>query len=305
MRIAISLVILSVMLLGYLTQVAPFSSNEIVEPYPSQQSISAVLTDPTDLIEVKIDGAQPGALQGSDWLSLEIRDLFDYFISFYEDGESAMWERFTNYCAPRQYCPALHNLFFRYVEYKVQLQSLDSDIALTAEDHIDRMARAEDLQRELFSLKEKNILFQAQSKWDHHAMQRLKIRQDETLNEADKSALLAVHFEQLPEQLKEAVQPSVQLQKVVNYTAINEQLDYNELAAEFGPEAAQRLIDLEEAQRDWKQRVSNYQSVVEQLTADVDDVSGEEVIGYIKNKYFNLTEQKRLKVFLANPSLMQ
>lgn len=158
---------------------------------------------------VDIDGHMPLAAANSNnedvWQTENLRALVNFYVAYYEQGEQKMWQEFTQYCQPLTYCLDLTGLFKRYLEYKTQLQELDTEPLELASEFEDRLDELDLLRYKLFSSFEISLLFNNQETWDRYAIKRLRIIQDASLNRQQKAQLINQQFEHLPEQMKQAV----------------------------------------------------------------------------------------------------
>jgi lipase chaperone LimK len=265
-------------------------------------------------VAIDIDGHVPNTADNSDnedvWQTEELRALLDFYVAYYEEGEQKMWQEFNQYCHPLTYCSELTELFERYLEYKTQLQNLDTERLDLASDFEDRLDELDMLRSELFSLLEISLLFDNEEVWDRHAIERLRINQNASLSKLQKAQQVKQQLEQLPDDMKRAVAPTQQLRKInqiVSSTALNSSHEYNQLAAEFGDDAAQRLVAVNQSQNTWLNKIQLFQ----QRNGDLKHQFGQNPTDYsqaitqLKQQMFEANEQKRLQVYLANPKLLK
>jgi lipase chaperone LimK len=263
-------------------------------------------------VAVDIDGHVPATADNPNnkdaWQTEELRALLDFYVAYYEEGEQKMWQEFNQYCHPLTYCFELTNLFKRYLEYKTQLQDLDTERLELASEFEDRLDKLDWLRYKLFSSLEISLLFDNEEVWDRHAINRLRINQDASLNKQQKAQLISQQLEQLPEHMQQAVVPTQQLRKVnqiIRRTALSSSDEYNQLAAEFGDDAAQRLVAVNQSQNTWMHKIQLFQqrnSVLKQQF-DQDSTDYRRAVTQLKQQMFEANEQKRLQVYLANPQL--
>jgi lipase chaperone LimK len=265
-------------------------------------------------MSVDIDGHQQissAHLNVKDnWQNENLRALFDFYIAYYEQGEQKMWLEFNQYCHALIYCVELTELFQRYVVYKTQLQNLDTEQLNLASEFANRLDKINLLRHALFSAHEIGLLFEKEQAWDRHAIERLRINQDTSLSRQQKTQLIKQQLEQLPEHMKAAVLPTQALRKIhqiVTSTTLNSSDEYNQLAAEFGDDAAQRLVAVNQSQQNWLNKVQLFQQrsddFKQQFSEDTTDYS--RAVTQLKQYMFEANEQKRLKVHLDNPKLIE
>ena len=281
--------------------VSSVNSSKIEQPY-------------TMSVAIDIDGHVPNTADNSDnedvWQTEELRALLDFYVAYYEEGEQKMWQEFNQYCHPLTYCSELTELFERYLEYKTQLQNLDTERLDLASDFEDRLDELGMLRSELFSLLEISLLFDNEEVWDRHAIERLRINQNASLSKLQKAQQVKQQLEQLPDDMKQAVAPTQQLRKInqiVSSTALNSSHEYNQLAAEFGDDAAQRLVAVNQSQNTWLNKIQLFQQRSGNLKHQFDQNPADysQAITLLKQQMFKANEQKRLQVYLANPKLLK
>lgn len=270
---------------------------------PNAPLVDSSVTSPK-LPSIDID-ASSMAHDETDWLNEELRTLFDYFVSFYEESDTVMWMQFNEHCKALSYCNELRDLFSRYIDYKMQLHEFDS----YHESNLDTIRRRLDqisaLQLQLFSEAERQALFEPLQQWDEYALQRMAINRDETLNDQQKAELLAHHISQLPDGMRQAVTPTQTLRKITALMADESSLgshQFNELAAEVGQPAAERLIKVKQARQAWQQRVNQYRDDLKTLKLEyADDATRfNQLKKELTEGRFSSNEQKRLRVLLKH-----
>jgi lipase chaperone LimK len=286
---------------------------------PNVNSVSSVNSSKiertyTTSFAIDIDGHVPNTADNSDnedvWQTEELRALLDFYVAYYEEGEQKMWQEFNQYCHSLTYCSELTELFKRYLDYKTQLQNLDTERLELASDFEDRLDELDMLRSELFSLLEISLLFDDEEVWDRHAIERLRINQNASLSKLQKAQQVKQQLEHLPEHMKQAVVPTQQLRKInqiVSSTALNSSDEYNQLAAEFGDDAAQRLVAVNQSQNTWLNKIQLFQQRSGDLKHQFDQSPTDysQAITQLKQQMFDTNEQKRLQVYLANPKLLK
>jgi lipase chaperone LimK len=286
---------------------------------PSANSLySENMTENEQQVEINmpvdIDGYMPPTIDKLDnkdvWQTENLRALLDFYIAYYEEGEQRMWQEFNQYCRTLDYCAGLMELFKRYLMYKKQLQSVDGEYLHLASEFENRLDQLALLRNKLFSLSEINVLFNNEETWDRHAIDRLRINQDTSLNRLQKAQLVTQQLKQLPEHMQQAVLPTQALRKVhqiINSTTFNSSNEYNQLSAEFGDEAAQRLIAVNQSQNSWLNKIRLFQQQSSDLEQQFDPSSFDysRAITKLKQQMFDANDQKRLQVYLVNPHLMK
>lgn len=238
-----------------------------------------------------------------NWLQPELKSLFDHFLIEYEQDLDAMWLAFAQHCDKHlDPCQQITDLFQRYVAYKKALVAIDENSDESLSQVTQRLAALAELRHEFFAAEEIIVLFGDERQWQQTALERLTIRQNEALSLQQKQELLALHYASLEGLAHRSVAPSLQLEKV-SRLATNQALaltNYNELAAEFGPEAADRLIAAADKHKAWHRKIAQFQTEKQKLQQEL---TGEELthaVQSLKQQMFEPNELKRLKVILSS-----
>ncbi|MEP4892093.1 MAG: lipase chaperone [Aliiglaciecola sp.] len=234
------------------------------------------------------------------WFNQALKDRLDRFTAMFEQSEQKMWQVFNQECALFENCQGLTELFSRYLEYKKSLINIDGASPTDTLSFRSRMDDLVMLREQFFGQAEIEMLFAREQAWDEAALQRLAIRQDENLSAEQKRMLLEAHIEALPDSLKNSLTPTLQLAKL---TSLHQQSPaqtstYNDYAAEFGDEAAQRLMALQQKRANWQQKLADYQSEVNRLSAQYSSTQLTNKVQTLRDKMFTKNEQKRLQVLV-------
>jgi lipase chaperone LimK len=88
---------------------------------------------------------------------------------------------------------------------------------------------------------------------------------------------------------------------------LNSSDEYNQLAAEFGDDAAQRLVAVNQSQNTWLNKIQLFQQRSSDLKHQFDQnpTDYSQAVTQLKQQMFEANEQKRLQVYLANPKLLK
>lgn len=262
-----------------------------------------------DAVENKQDAKEPLSPSlptinnEENWLQPELKSLFDHFLIEYEQDLDAMWLAFAQHCDKHlDPCQQITDLFQRYVAYKKALVAIDENAEESLSQVTQRLAALAELRHEFFAAEEIIVLFGDERQWQQTALERLAIRQNETLSLQQKQELLALHYASLEGLARRSVAPSLQLEKVSQLATAQALAltNYNELAAEFGPEAADRLIAAADKQKAWQRKVAQFQTEKQKLQQEL---TGEELmhaVQSLKQQMFEPNELKRLKVILSS-----
>lgn len=271
-----------------------------LEPASQTQAVMPEVEIPV----VETDNSDPQ----QNWLYPGLLDVFDHFLLLHEQSSDEMWQQFEQYCLPFADCAAMRDLFQRYLDYKAALSVLEQLKVEGATDLTLRLEQQQQKLRQFFSPEEIEILFSSEINWEQQAIARLKIIRDKQLSAEQKWQLLQQHVQQLPARQKQAIVPTINLRKVAEIeTSFSHGNDaYNSYAAEFGPEVAQRLVEQQNEQSQWQRRVRLYQQAEQQLVSQFQDKQAlEEAQQQLLAQSFSVQEQKRLRVYLSHPELLE
>ena len=235
------------------------------------------------------------------WFNVHLKELLDQYSALYEQDQNMMWQRFELQCKTYADCQGLRDLFTRYLAYKMALVSIDGTSVTNMQQFSDRMDDLLLVREQHFTPAEQEVLFAREQAWDEGALRRLQINQDPTLHKEQKMILIEQQIESLPAQLKASLQPTLQLRKLARVRqqyGPDSSLDYNQLAAEFGSQAADRLLALAEQRSLWQQRLAEYQQQAARLSTQLNGDELLQQIEQLRQTMFSANEQKRLTVHL-------
>lgn len=263
-----------------------------------QPSVSASHINTLDSNEASATSFYPDLTGNDNWLSSELKILFDHYLLEFEQDSAAMWLAFTKHCKQLTGCEQITALFQRYVTYKKALVSLDDYMPQSISEISNRLTALANLRQEFFTNEEIAALFGNERQWQQSALERLAIRANSSISQKEKDALLQQHYESLDDDAYRAISPSLRLEKVSQWSNSNDinLRNYNQLASEFGPEAADRLIVMENKRNDWQQRVLDFERKAATMKSNLSGSELIEAVNSLKSKMFSTNEIKRLEV---------
>ncbi|XOV81183.1 MAG: lipase secretion chaperone [Aestuariibacter sp.] len=281
---------------------------------------SLPLAPVTESIEANLNKREEIAAQRDFVLYSGLKEHFDGFIAKHEGADiSDLIAAYSDYLMSEGYANAAHNygldLFQRYVHYKAALQPVDSGPTQPQTADIKellaiqyRLQELQDLRAQYFSQEEYQYLFADDEKFDDAALARLHIVSDKNLSKAQKQALLESHFASLPEAQKSGFQPSFDAAKLVDLMTQSESKShlYNNVAAEFGDEVAQRFVANKEKQDGWRNKVREFLQQQNSI-ANNPNLSPQDKLQKLQNlksDMFSANEMRRLQVYIENPGLL-
>lgn len=230
------------------------------------------------------------------WLQPVLKTVFDHYLLEHVNDNNAMWTAFEEYCLLQKACSKITDLFKRYISYKRALVTLDQPVEPVISQISQQLDNLHTLRLSFFSNHEVSVLFAFEAQWQQIALERLTIRQDPNISTQQKNDLLKQHYQSLNGMALKTVQPSLQLAKV-SVLATQQMLNldnYNELAAEFGPEAANRLIELNNKRTAWQLKLDKFNHQSNQLSETLKGTELAEAIESLKTDMFDENERKRL-----------
>ena len=194
-------------------------------------------------------------------------------------------------------------LAHRYVDYRVALGQLRPPADQTDPQALrTALAQREKVRRQYFEGDEFDALFAQDQALDGYALARLEIARDSALTpEQKRSALQAAEQDLAPPvraQRAEALAHEGVAQQTAAFNAqgVDERTRHAERSTAYGPEAAQRLAQLDREQGDWNSRLDQYQ----QALANTQDPARLEPL---RSRLFSAEEQLRIEAALAARAL--
>ncbi|MDY6974853.1 MAG: lipase chaperone [Pseudomonadota bacterium] len=242
-------------------------------------------------------------------LNYSTKDAFDRFI-FARTTEDPQTVKFayTTYVST-VFTPTTQavasDLFSRYVDYKLALSSIETEVDLATHSLQDvsyKLDEREGIRRTYFNDTEYHYLFSQEAQVDEAALERLRIAQENTLPREERKALIVAAIKTGNEAEREAFQPTLNMHRINeikrSYSDINDR--YNAMAAEFGSAVADRFAKTWEKQGQWESKIADFQTFRESLSqqalspSEAEDAQRE----YLSARFTN-NEIKRLKVITS------
>ncbi|MDM1770134.1 lipase secretion chaperone [Acinetobacter indicus] len=241
----------------------------------------------------------------------QTRNCFEYFITQYgEKTLEQIRQDFQRYIAQTHQEPALGqilDLWQRYLDYRERLgefqpPQLDPDSPQYYRSIFNSM---KNLRQQFFSAYEIEGLFGVEDVYHDYTLERLSVMDNKQLSEAEKAQKLKALFEQLPEDWQANLE---QLNKLEDLRALTAEIKARGgSAAEIrqmrlnlvGPEATQRLEQLDGQRSQWKSRVEEYLNAREQIMqSGMHDQAKQQAVKQLRGQHFqNPQEQLRLETF--------
>ncbi len=262
---------------------------------------------PDSLQGTDVDGGVRANDQGELILEGRIRDLFEYYLSTLGEADLDDVKTWIAHHLRAQLPPDAAReawaLFRNYLDYRRKLDGvsepgLDSGV----EEMKSVMAQRNALRRESLGREAAEAFFAAEEAYDRYMIRRREIEQNDELDAAETRRRLDQARAELPQAMREVREGSTEAirarEKVEQMRA--EGASEAEVRAwreaELGPEAADRLEDLEDRRDAWQQRYQNYRRERAQLdTSGLAQQEREAAIRRLREAHFEDDELRRVQ----------
>jgi lipase chaperone LimK len=264
---------------------------------PAPPNWPASLRDSAPDGEVTLDAA------GRVRASLELRRLFDYFLSAIGELDVAAIRALL-----LAHVRGLHGeavaaeviaLFDRYVDYQHALQALPTPIG---ESLRERLARVRELRRRVLDPAMADAFFADEERYTEYSLDRRDLVADRSLDAATRDARLAELDARLPPEQRARMQEANAAVLIDEQNRQFAALDLDpaqrqaEREALFGAEAAARLAAVDAEQAAWERRVAAYVQARDAIRADpaLAPAARERAIAALRARSFDAAEQRRI-----------
>lgn len=245
------------------------ATDESAAPAPAPTLAAGISPLPASFSGTQVDGRFEVDQAGNLLISQDIRRLFDYFLSAIgEEPLANSVKRLQGYIRSQLQAPAQEQalaLLEQYLDYKRQLVALEKDLPQLSS--LDAMRQREQavqaLRAGIFNMDVHQAFFAEEEAYNQFTLQRLTIRQDQSLDDRQKAAALDQLRNSLPESLQDAVVPQLQNELHQQTIALQaqgagpEQIQQLRLQL-VGAEATARLEALDQKRQRWQQRLDEY-----------------------------------------------
>lgn len=250
---------------------APMSLPQPEEATQSPPALTAGITPlPRSFAGTQVDGQFRVDEAGNLLITMDIRRIFDYFLSAYGEEETITTsvERLRAYVRSQLEEPALSQalaLLDQYLDYKRQLIQLEKDLPQMASlDALRQREQAvQNLRASLFSAEAHQAFFAQEEAYNQFTLQRLAIRHDPALDDQQKAEALDRLRASLPEEMQDMVVPQLQAELRQQTAALQAQgasaAQIQQLRMQLvGAEATARLEALDQTREQWQRRLGDY-----------------------------------------------
>ncbi|XXY49333.1 lipase secretion chaperone [Sorangium sp. So ce269] len=257
---------------------APARLQRALSVTPAPAAPPEVAPAPPSLRGTEVDGAVLVDERGDLVVGPEILALFDYFLSAAgEEPAAAIRARIVAAIRERAAGPAADQaiaLLDRYLGYREAVSAADVEVA---DDPAARLAALREIRRAQLGEPAATRLFGDEEREGEAAIEQARILADAPLSPEERDARIAEVEAALPDDVREAreaaVRPLVEQaeeQALRDAGASDEELHAHRVAT-VGPEAADRLAELDRRRAAWQRRLDAFASARAALAATVAD----------------------------------
>ena len=246
-------------------------------PPPSAPArLTPAAQEPTSLRGTQVDGELLVDARGNLVLTSQVRHLFDYFLSLIgeESGLQAR-QRIRDHLTAQLDEPARGQaleLLETYLDYQYQLVDLEArfPVAERLEDLLAREQAVQQLRARLFSREAHEAFFAGEEIYNNFTLERLTIQQDPSLSDREKGLAIEALRENLPEEMQQLLVPQIhndlREQTLALRAAGADEGRIRQLRmGMLGPEATERLEELDRSRAEWRERVAAFQQERERI----------------------------------------
>lgn len=236
------------------------------------------------------------------------KNCFEFFITQYGEKDiqqiKSDFVRYAQQSYKEPLSSQLTDLWQRYFQYREKLGNLQSPAVEkdSAQYYKAIFTQMKSLRKQFFSDYEIEGLFGIADQYDDYTLARMTVLEDKSLSETAKAEKLQQLFNELPQDWQENLKQLNQLEDLRRLTADIKARGGS--AAEIrqmrlnlvGPEATQRLENLDQQRADWKSRVTQYLLERQQISqSGMNPAAKETAIQQLRAKHFN-NPQEQLRV---------
>ncbi|UAW98557.1 lipase secretion chaperone [Halopseudomonas nanhaiensis] len=257
---------------------APRSTLQQVSTRPAATS-AIPRQAPASLRGTEVDGTLQTDHRGHLLVTEQLRDLFEYYLATIGEVQSDQAvEMIRQQLAAQLNQPALteaYELLDAYLEYKQRVAALEQDLPVVAD--LAALAEREEavrrLRAELFDPLVHEALFGREEQYNQYHLERLAILHDSELDETGRALALEELRQRQPDALRDSL--AVQLHQQLGERTRALQAEgappqaVRQLRLELvGPEATERLEQLDQERARWQQRLDQFAEERQAILAD-------------------------------------
>lgn len=181
-----------------------------------------------------------------------------------------------------------------YLEYMRTGENLYQDLSPAQ-----ALEQIRQMRREFFGYQQAQQYFAYEENYDRYQVERMRLLGDDQLTESERQSQLAQLVSQLPEDLRERQQHTLEIRRQLSqWQKANQAEDafaMEQKLSSFPPETRQRLLDLQAEREDWQQRYDAYAEEVQRLdTSGLSATDREAEITRTRQRHFSDSELARV-----------
>lgn len=265
--------------------------------------------------DTEIDGRLQEDGSGNLIVDVGFRDLFDYFFSALgektpEQIASGMEQYIDGALSPKaaEQARALLKSFMAYNrDLAEHAASDDTDVYnLHGQSLVDHLKAYHtylaDVRKRRFGQEYSDVFFGGEEKYQKYTIDRLELSLSDLPDEEKKQQIAALRS-QLPDKEQEIIRHHEQVNELISKEktwqkeGVSDDERYDRRLAEYGYDAAERMAALDESNRRWQSRLSDFFKEVDQINAtDWPEADKKGLIEEIKVSAFSETERMRVAV---------
>lgn len=263
--------------------------------------------EPTSLRGTEVDGELLVDARGNLVLTSQVRHLFDYFLSLIgEESSQQARQRIRDHLTAQLDEPARGQaleLLETYLDYQYQLVDLEArfPVAEHLEDLLAREQAVQQLRARLFSREAHEAFFAGEEIYNNFTLERLTIQQDPSLSDREKGLAIEALRENLPEEMQQLLVPQIhndlREQTLALRAAGADETRIRQLRmGMLGPEATERLEELDRSRAEWRERVAAFQQERERILSQpgLADSDRRAAVNALLEEQFTANERLRL-----------
>ena len=270
---------------------------------------------PKSLEGIDLDIALPLDSQGNLIIGMELKDLFEIYLSAMGEEElEDILLRIQKALAVQLSSPALeqgYDALKRFIDYKIELANLEQneptvDQSTDGKLNLDNIRRQKEIlasiQNEYFTPLEREALFAQETEYDEFMMTHLSIQEDETLSLQEKQQQVEALEATLPEDVKQvreaAMAPAKIYQQAQTMRAEGKtESEIHQMRSEvLGEEAATALAELDQQRAQWQQRLDAFKEQQQSISSSGLSLADQQTeLEAVISRDFNVTESVRVR----------
>ena len=270
---------------------------------------------PKSLEGIDLDIALPLDSQGNLIIGMELKDLFEIYLSAMGEEElEDILLRIQKALAVQLSSPALeqgYDALKRFIDYKIELANLEQneptvDQSTDGKLNLDNIRRQKEIlgniQDEYFTPLEREALFAQETEYDEFMMTHLSIQEDDTLSLQEKQQQVEALEATLPEDVKQvretAMAPAKVYQQAQTMRAEGKtESEIHQMRSQvLGEEAATALAELDLQRAQWQQRLDAFKEQQQSISSSGLSLEDQQTeLEAVISRDFNGTESIRVR----------